>query len=156
MGIDKNYRSAQVDKATISDDGKISYVTATMTGPGQIELLNPYETVQAETFSHMAGVTVEGLNNTTVSAKAGNWTRVSGVDCGTGAKSITVKASSSSGAVIKVCTESQNGTAVSYVEIPAGGSMQEITVPVVGLSGTQDLYFVFSGNVSFDSWVLSK
>ncbi len=156
MGIDKNYRSAQVDKATISDDGKISYVTATMTGPGQIELLNPYETVQAETFSHMAGVTVEGLNNTTVSAKAGNWTRVSGVDCGTGAKSLTVKASSSSGAVIKVCTESQNGNAVSYVEIPAGGSMQEITVPVVGLSGKQDLYFVFSGNVSFDSWVLSK
>ena len=85
-----------------------------------------------------------------------DWTRVSGVDCGTGAKSLTVKASASSGAVIKVCTGSQNGTAVSYVEIPAGGSMQEITVPVVGLSGTQDLYFVFSGNVSFDSWVLSK
>ena len=48
---------------------------------------------------------------------------------------------------------SENGTAITYAEIPAGSSMSEITVPVVNsVSGNKDVYFVFSDNISFDSW----
>lgn len=68
---------------------------------------------------------------------------------------ITIKASSASGAVIKVCTGSASGKAVGYVEIPAGGSRQEITASVSGLSGQNDLFFVFSGTVSMDSWIVN-
>ena len=76
------------------------------------------------------------------------------MDC-KNAKSITVKASSASGSIIKVCTGSASGTAVSYIEVPSGGSMQEITVPVMNLSGQNDLYFVFNNTTTVDSWKLS-
>jgi arabinoxylan arabinofuranohydrolase len=32
--------------------------------------------------------------------------------------------------------------------------MQEITAPVLNLSGKNDLYFVFNNNISMDSWNL--
>ncbi|MCR5122666.1 MAG: carbohydrate-binding protein, partial [Ruminococcus sp.] len=88
-------------------------------------------------------------------ANKGSWFRVSGVDCGSDPSSMTIKASSNSGCIIKVCTGSASGTPVAYVEIPAGSSMQEFVVPVEGLSGKTDLYFVFNNSASVDSWSLS-
>ena len=45
---------------------------------------------------------------------------------------------------------------VTYAEIKAGSTPEEITVPVVNsVSGNKDLYFVFSGDVTFDSWSFS-
>ena len=63
--------------------------------------------------------------------------------------------SAQSGGIIKVCTGSASGTPVAYIEIPAGGSMQEITTAVSGLSGKTNLNFVFNSNISMDSWELS-
>ena len=65
----------------------------------------------------------------------------------------TIKGSGN-GTVIKVCTGSASGTPVAYIEVPSGGSMQEITAPVLNLSGKNDLYFVFNNNISMDSWNL--
>ena len=79
---------------------------------------------------------------------------MTGVDCKS-ASAITVKASAQSGGIIKVCTGSASGTPVAYIEIPAGGSMQEITTAVSGLSGKTNLNFVFNSNISMDSWELS-
>lgn len=152
MGTNLNYRSPSIDKCTFSN-GKLS-CNGSMTGVSQIENLDPFTKVQAETMSNQSkGVSVTGLYDTVVNGKKGSWTKVSGVACGSGVKSVTMKASSQNGAVIKICTGSTSGTAVSYVEIPAGGQMSEITVPVVGLSGTETLYFVFSDAATIDSWV---
>ena len=64
---------------------------------------------------------------------------------------MTFKASSKSGAALKVGT-GLTGDAVAYAEIPADG-MTEITVPVVNApSGTKNLYFLFSGDFTIDSW----
>ena len=80
--------------------------------------------------------------------------KVSGVDFSKGAKTLTIKASSTSGAAVKVCTK-LTGDAVAYAEIPAGG-MTEISVPVTGsVSGSNDLYFLFSGDAAFDAWSFS-
>ena len=51
----------QVDKVTINPDGTIKSVTGTMKGVSQIQTLNPYETVQAETIYRQGGNNVVDL-----------------------------------------------------------------------------------------------
>ncbi len=154
MGIDFNYRSPQVDKITMNGE-KISSVTGTMEGIAQLKTLSPYQKVQAETMSYQAGINVSGLGDTVVTdIEKGDWIKVTGVNFSNGCKTLTVRASSASGAAIKVCTGSAKGAAIGYVEVPAGG-MTEITVPVESVSGKQDLCFVFSGQLEFDWWSFS-
>lgn len=154
MGIDGNYRSPQVDKITMSGT-KMNSVTGTMAGISQLKKLNPYSKVQAETMSNQSNdISVNGLGDTTVHGKKGSWISVSGVDFSKGAKTLTIKASSSDGAVIKVCKGDAKGDAVAYAEIPSG--MSEIKVPVsTSVSGSTDLCFLFSGDVDIDYWYFS-
>ncbi len=154
MGIDGNYRSPQADKITMNGE-KINSVTGTMTGIEQLKTVNPYQTVQAETMSNQSkGISVSGLGNTIVSGSKGDWIKISGVNTSNGIKNITVKASSKNGGAIKVCKGSPTGDVIGYVE--AGSSMSEVTVPAVSsVTGTNDICFVFSNNVEFDSWSFS-
>ncbi len=154
MGIDGNYRSPQVDKITMNGT-KMNAVTGTMTGISQLKKINPYSKVQAETMSNQSNdISVNGLGDTAVHGKKGSWISVNGVDFTKGAKTLTIKASSSNGAVIKVCKGDAKGEAVAYAEIPSG--MSEIKVPVTSsVSGSTDLCFLFSGDVDFDYWYFS-
>ncbi len=149
------YRTTHIDKITVNSDGSMKQVTGTKTGVTQIKALDPFKTVEAETLSHQGGITISGSGNTTVNLNKGAWFGVTGADCGTGAKSITVRASSQNGAVLKVCKGSASGDAAAYIEIPAGG-MQEITAPVTGLSGKQNLFIISSGNAAVDNWKLNN
>ncbi|MDE5648903.1 MAG: family 43 glycosylhydrolase, partial [Oscillospiraceae bacterium] len=156
MGIEGNYRSPQVDKITMNGT-KMESVTGTMKGITQLKALNPYQKVQAETISNQAGINVQNTGDTIITeVDKGDWISVSGVDFFNGTATLTVKAASKSGAAIKICTGSAKGTALGYVEVPAsGGTFTEITVPVNSISGTQDLFFVFSGEVELDYWYFS-
>lgn len=155
MGIDGNYRSPQVDKITMVGD-KFQPVTGTMDGIKQLKTLNPYEKIQAETMSDQAGINVKNSGDTIVTEiDKGDWIKISGVDFSKGASNLTVKVSSKNGAAIKICTKSSSGTAITYVEVPAGGKPEEITVPVNSISGKQDLYFLFSDELEFDYWYFS-
>lgn len=152
MGIEGNYRSPQVDAVTMQGT-KIQAVTGTMTGIAQKKTINPYQTVQAETMSNQAGIQVRGLGDTVVTEiDQGDWLKVSGVHFSKGASQIAIKASSKSGCAVKICTGSPIGKAVGYAEIPSGGKMTTVSTAVQGLDGTQDLYFVFSGQAEMDSW----
>ncbi|MCM1474385.1 MAG: endo-1,4-beta-xylanase, partial [Muribaculaceae bacterium] len=154
MGIDGNYRSPQVDKITMNGE-KMNPVTGTMTGVAQLKKLNPYSKVQAETMSNQSdNISVNGLGDTTVHGTKGSWISVSGADFSKDANTLTIKASSSNGAVIKVCKGNANSEAIAYVEIPS--NMSEVKVPVSSsLSGNTDLCFLFSGDVDFDYWYFS-
>ncbi|MBE6862480.1 MAG: carbohydrate-binding protein [Ruminococcus sp.] len=146
-----NYRSPHIDEATFSN-GMFS-ATGTMKGVSQIETLNPYKTVQAETMSNQSkGIVTNGLYDTKVVGKKGEWIKTSGVNFSNGTSKLTVRASSTNGAAIKICAGSTNGDVIGYVEVPAGGNFSEITVPVNNISGTKDVYFVFSDQLEFDSW----
>lgn len=152
MGIEGNYRSPQVDAVTMQGT-KIQAVTGTMTGIAQKKTINPYQTVQAETMSNQAGIQVRGLGDTVVTEiDQGDWLKVSGVHFSKGASQIAIQVSSKSGCAVKICTDSPTGKAVGYAEIPAGGKMTTVSAAVQGLNGTQDLYFVFSGQAEMDSW----
>ena len=152
MGIEGNYRSPQVDAVTMQGT-KIQAVTGTMTGIAQKKTINPYQTVQAETMSNQAGIQVRGLGDTVVTEiDQGDWLKVSGVHFSKGASQIAIQVSSKSGCAVKICTDSPTGKAVGYAEIPAGGKMTTVSAAVQRLNGTQDLYFVFSGQADMDSW----
>lgn len=155
MGYNLNYRSPHIDLASFSN-GKIS-VNGSLKGVSQIETLNPYNKVQAETIAQMAGVTTRGLGDTVVTdISKGDWIKVKGAEFSKGASSLKVKASSKNGCVIKVCAGGPSGNVLTYIEVPAGGSMTEIDTPVVGdVSGTTDITFVFNGDAEFDWWSFS-
>lgn len=155
-GSGYNYRSCHIDNATFSG-GKFS-ATLSMKGVSQIESLDPYAKVQAETMSSQSkNLKVNGLGDTTVAVGKGDWFRTSGADFGSGASSLTMRASAKNGAVIKVCVGSAKGNAIAYVEIPAGGSMEEIEVPVIdSVTGSKDLYFVSSGDAEVDWWQFAE
>lgn len=142
-----NYRSCHIDEATFSN-GMFS-ATGTMTGVSQIETLNPYTTVQAETMSNQSkGIQTSGLQNTKVLGKKGEWIKVSGVNLKNGVSDIKVNASGSG--IIKICAGSTTGEVIGYAN-PATGE----TAVVNNMTGTKDIYFVFSGDVEFDSWSFS-
>ena len=146
-----NYRSCHIDNATFSN-GMLS-ATGTMKGVSQIETLDPYQKVQAETMSNQSkGISVTGLCDTVVHGGKGDWIKVSGAAFSKGSDSFTLRASSKNGAAVKICTGSASGTVVGYAEIEAGGKMSEITVPVESVSGTKDIYIVLSGDADLDWW----
>ena len=104
-------------------------------------------------MSNQAGIQVRGLGDTVVTEiDQGDWLKVSGVHFSKGASQIAIQVSSKSGCAVKICTDSPTGKAVGYAEIPAGGKMTTVSAAVQGLNGTQDLYFVFSGQAEMDSW----
>ncbi len=147
-----NYRSCHLDEATFSN-GMFS-ATGTMKGVSQIETLDPYKTVQAETMSNQSkGISTTGLQNTKVVGKKGEWTKVSGVNLKNGVSTIKINATAKSGsAAIKICAGSPKGDVIGYAEVTSG----EVEVPAVtSMTGTKDIYFVFSGDIEFDSWSFS-
>ena len=101
------------------------------------------------------GVRVSGLGDTTVTAQKGDWLKVSGVKFDKGTKSVTLKVSSKSGCAVKICAGGTNGDVIGYAEIPAGGMTEVTSATLSSVSGTKDVYFVFSGDITFDSWNFS-
>ncbi len=145
-----NYRSCHLDEAAFSNG--MFTASGSMKGVSQIETINPYVKVQAETMSNQSkGIQTSGLQDTKVIGKKGEWIKVSGVNFNKGTESIKLRGK---GGSVKICTGSPNGDVIGYAEF--GSSMDEITVPAVNnVSGTKDIYFVFSGDTEFDWWQFS-
>lgn len=150
-GKDRNYRSTQINEATYNASNGTITCKGDMAGCKQIEAFDPYQLVPAETMAQQGGISISGVGDTVVTdIQTGDWIRLKGVDFKNGCNALTVRASSKSGGAIKVVDGS--GTAFAYVEIPAGGSMQEITVGCNKITGENDIKFIFSGALEFDSW----
>ncbi|MCQ2465622.1 MAG: family 43 glycosylhydrolase [Oscillospiraceae bacterium] len=150
---DGNYRSTHLNEATFAN-GKIS-AKGDMKGVSQIETLNPYVKVQAETMQNQAGINVRGVGDTVVTeTHKGDWIKVAGVKFDKGASVLTARVGSKNGGGIKVCT-GKTSEAVAYIDVPAG-DLTEVEMPVFGeLNGTKDLYFIFTEGVEFDWWQFS-
>jgi GH35 family endo-1,4-beta-xylanase len=153
---DLGYRSTHADVLNFNADGSIQPVTATRAGVAQIETLNPYLLTRASTIARQAGINVRGVGNTIVTDIArGDWVSVRGANFNTGANSVTVRASSQAGAVVKIAN-SATGAALGYVQVPAGGSFSNITASVNIPVGTQNIYFIFSAPMEFETWQFSS
>ena len=145
-----NYRSPCIDKATLNN-GKIT-CSGSQKGVSQLENLNAYEKVQAETMSNQSkNISITGISDTKVKAKKGDWIKVSGVDLSKGVSSITVKGSGN--ATVKFCVGSATGTCIGYGEL--NGSENTLAAVENDVTGVKDIYMVFSGDCEFDYWQLA-
>ncbi len=153
MGITGNYRSPQMNVLTVSEDGKLNAVTGTMTGVKQLETLNPYETVSARTMYRQGGLEVTGYGpDALLKARTGDFLQVKGVAFTSGAAQFTLRASSETGGAVRVLTGGFKGDVLCEFVIPAGSEMSEITVPCADVTGEQDVYLFFAGDVTADWW----
>ena len=149
-----NYRSTHINKASYNPSNGQITCKGDMAGCSQLEYLNPYQTVQAETMANQGGIQIKGLGDTVVTdIQKGDWIKVQGVDFKNGCTTFAARASSKNGAVIKVTKGSPDGEAFAYIEVPAGGSMTDIApVKCNNIEGVTDICFSFSGELEFDSW----
>ena len=131
-----------------------------LSGVPQVENVNAYQTNYFNTMAWEGGININGNGESTVpSYNRGDWSGISGVDFGSGAKSITVEAGSSRGAVVRISLDSPTGSVIGYVTIPATGGAfkyKKFTATISGASGVKNVFFVASADVVLNNFAFSK
>jgi arabinoxylan arabinofuranohydrolase len=157
-------RSVSVDIMNYAADGTIPTLPFwSEEGPPQIEALDPYTRVEAETIAWAWEVQTEpcsegGMNVTSI--EAGDYIKVKGVDFGAGAVSFEASvASEQSDSAIEIRLNDVAGQLVGTCSVPATGGWQTwstTSCAVDGAEGVHDLFFVFTGGsgalTNFDWW----
>lgn len=152
-GTDPGFRrNLALDRLSYNADGTIQRVAITTNGVPQLKNLNPYNLVEAETMNRGQGIETEACSEggRDVSfIENGDWTRVVGVDFGTGARSFEARvASAASGGNIQLRLGSPTGTLIGTCAVPGTGGWQTwttVSCNISGATGVQDLYLVFTG-----------
>ena len=167
MGINKGYRSTNIDKVTFDNKGNIEMIQGTLAGVEQLGALNPYQKVKAATIGVMGGIETTqygeesmkyGSGDMIVTGiHTGSWIGVYGVDFGTRrAEEFCVSARGNGKGYIKICMDSLDGEALGYVEIDLNNptDFTEIKTQIEKkIVGKHDIYFIFSGeNFELESW----
>lgn len=175
MGFEKGYRCTFIDAFDIAEDGSIGNIAETLTGVSNIKCLNPYEKVNACTFSHQAGFKVIPSDEMAEAAgsgimalsgiDSGDFFKVSNVDFGHKSPtqiSFEVRKTQNltEDCVIELRLDSKKGDVIGYV--PVGELMKdapnkeftEITADLkVAPTGEHSIYMIFSGkNYQLLSW----
>ena len=157
-GAQLGYRTTHVDVMPVNG-ASLGNAKGTLTGVTQVENFNPYQTNYFNTMAWQAGVNIYGVGNATPSYNRGDWSGISNVDFGSGAKSISVEAGSSRGAVVRISVDSPTGPVIGYVNIPATGGAfkyKTFTASISGASGVKNVFFVASADVVLNTFVFSK
>jgi len=158
MGIGGNYRSPQADKIIFGEDGLPKQVKGTMKGIDQLKPFDPFRSVPAATMSHEGGITVDGSDGKTwIIGEAGSWIRISGVDFGTDAATLTVNAMPPSNCTLYAVLDNPENPVVSRIrlEVPEDAKPALFTAPIKA-EGVHDLYLVADGPIKLYSWVIKK
>ena len=144
---------------------------------GQLQTLNPYQRVEAETMAWGKGLKSAkmGIPNTGVVADMpfstgrcnmyvtdinnGEYIRLRGVDFGTkGARQYQISAAAEGSCVVTLRLDSVDGPVIGTVNISQTGSLEkyrQFTTKVKNANGVHDLYICFtrsSGDVRLDYW----
>ena len=146
-------RNIAIETFSYNDDGTIQKVEYTTDGVKQIENVNPYDRVEAETFSAQKGIeTVPGEqgNMFVTDTQAGDWLKISGIDFGKkGASKLGMRvAAESKKCRIKLRLDSPDGKVIADCRVPDTGGAQtweNIASDVSEVKGVHDLYLVFEG-----------
>lgn len=147
-------RSACVEEFSYGSDGSIPLLTPTDEGPQQLETVNPYQRVEAETMSWSSGIKTEKIDAGTLAIgfiENGDYVKVSGVDFGEdGAGEFYASvASAGEGGKIELHLDSPTGSMVGTATVPVTGDWQEwetVSGTVTGATGVHDLYLRFAGS----------
>ena len=150
MGITGNYRSPQVDKIEIEENGSLKQVVGTMKGIQQLNPLVPFDGVSAATMADQAGIRVETNGSTSwVIGEKGSWTKTADVFFGEKSKSITVSGSAEEAGVIYVMADGLDGEIAAEISYPAGEWEVEAPLELIQL---HDLYLVWGSEATLRTW----
>jgi arabinoxylan arabinofuranohydrolase len=149
-------RSLCLDALSYNPNGSIKQVTFTTDGLPQLKHLNPYSRVEAETIAQQNGIETEvcaegGLDVGFITN--GCWTRIRGVDLGSGATTWFARvASATNGGSIELHLDSLSGTLAGTCTVPVTGGWQTwttVSCPVTAAFGVHDLYLKFVGGSGY-------
>jgi hypothetical protein len=169
-------RSVDMDEMEYNTDGTIkNRKYFSVEGPEQVETVNPFKRVEAETMAWSEGVKTrfetewEGdfdwargkriadrLFVTEINH--GDFIKVSGVDFSNGAESVEVSVSPIYGGKIEIHADKIDGPIIATVDINTTrqeGIFSTFSAPVNKIKGVHDVYFVFKGEKDlfyFDWW----
>ncbi len=160
MGISGNYRSPQIDQITFGEDGLPKQVKGTMRGIEQLKPLDPWQTVMAATLSHQAGITVKNASDgrSWIIGDAGSWIRISGVDFGSEAALLDIRAMAPTDCTVyAVLDDPERGPLAAQVRITLaeGAEATHFTAPIQA-KGVHDLYLIADGPMKLYSWKVQK
>ncbi|MBN1117177.1 MAG: family 43 glycosylhydrolase [Bacteroidales bacterium] len=169
-------RSIDMDEMVYNPDGTIQNRHYwSVEGPEQVEPLNPFNRVEAETMAWSEGVKTrfetewEGDFDWArgkkiadhlfvASINHGDYIKVCGVDFANGAESVEVSVSPVYGGIIEIRVDKINGPIIATVEVKTTrqeGIWSTFTAPVIDIKGVHDMYFLFKGEKDlfyFDWW----
>jgi beta-xylosidase len=160
-------RSVDAERMVYNEDGTIqNYSYFTKEGPEQIETLNPFRRIEAETMAWSKGVKADKDKESGVYVTQihnGDFIQIRGVDFAKGAKKIEIIAASLNGGTIEIRLDTVDGDIIGASKIENTGGWQNwktFKTKVKKVNGVHDLFFVFKGEqgelFNFDAWKFSK
>ncbi len=161
----KGYRSTHIDTIEMTPKGNIKPVKGTYEGISQIETVDPFQTIEAETIAWNKGIKVKNIDDFHMELSSidnGDWTSVADVDFGRkGAEKITARVKSAKGGNIEVRLDSPSGSLVGTIKVPAGTKeYEDITADVTPVAGERNVFFVYTGEgediMNVDSYVFTE
>lgn len=167
MGISGGYRSTNIDKITLDENGRIIPVEATRKGVKHLKKINPYSPVPAAAMSNQSGTGCAPYGEESEMAGYGNmilsdicdgaWTCVSNVDFGTTPpEAVIFVVRGKSGGRIHVrldSIDSEDTAAATVDETEQFAPVESILNDNV--MGVHDIYFVFEkGGFEVEKWWL--
>jgi arabinoxylan arabinofuranohydrolase len=174
-------RSVCVEKINFNNDGTIQEIPfwSTTSGATQLETLNPYVRVEAETMAYSEGIKTyksfiwehDNIWNRgkklgemiyVTSIHNGDYIKVQGVNFSKGSSSIDVRIASLYGGIMEIRMDKIDGPMIGSIQISTSGEgdvWKTITATVKNIKGVHDVYFVFRGEkdlFNFDWWKINS
>ncbi|WP_063795645.1 carbohydrate-binding protein [Paenibacillus sp. Soil750] len=170
-GQPHGYRNTNINKVSFDANGVINPITGDYAGVPQLQNLNPYTRVEAETIGWNGGISTEtttqpggmvsSVNLAVSIINDGDWTAVSKVDFGaTGAGTFKANVASSGGGNIELHLDSATGPLIGTLPISNTGGddvWKTKTTSVSGATGVHNVFMVYTGASTgnlfkVDSW----
>ncbi|WBB90296.1 family 43 glycosylhydrolase [Verrucosispora sp. WMMC514] len=164
----QGYRSPHIQELTFNPDGTIQQVVGTYAGVDQVRDLDPYRVLEAETFGWSKGIATTKVaggsaqfgdaapNLVVRDIDNGDWTALSSVDFGDGARSVTAKVRPlANGGSIQIRLDGVTAPVVATIPVDAPlGEWTELTAELDGVAGVHDVYFTYAGPQGADLFEL--
>lgn len=156
-------RSVAVEEFTYGENGAIPTMHMSRQGPAQLEWLDPFRRVEAETICFSKGIAAhQDPGGVSVCTTAdGAFIKVAGVDFADGASSFTASVSAeTAGGAVELRLDAADGPIIGGCDVPAGEAWTNISCPITGTDGVHDLYLVFprggAAPAGMDWWQFTK
>jgi arabinoxylan arabinofuranohydrolase len=157
IGVLHGYRSTSIEEFEMGEDGTIGSIPMKNDAREQVGTFDPYQTINAATFSSMGGVDTAPADEVSkecgsgnmllTSINTGDFVEIAGVDFGDkGATKVTAKVNTNGcEGAIRVTVGYINKEVVGYIPVKGDGCVTIEANLDTTITGLQNVFFTFSG-----------